>query len=221
MTLSTTSPEHASAPGMLAALAYAVTLLAAAMLSRLTARSVLSAASMFLIVGFLAGRGVFHLTNIDTESDVVRGLAEIALVAVLFSDAMRGELLTEILKLTALFVFGALISSTLSRGVSISECVFMVLTLAVARPVALAIALVRSRLGWRERVTAAWFGPKAFASVVFALVVLHRAHGTAAERSAERLFHLVALVVAASILAHSSTDLLVARWLEGRSRVRA
>ena len=33
---------------------------------------------------------------------------------------------------------------------------------------------------------------------------------------ADGLFHLVALCIAGSIIAHSSTDVLVARWLSGR-----
>ena len=33
---------------------------------------------------------------------------------------------------------------------------------------------------------------------------------------ADELFHLVAICIAGSIIAHSSTDVLVARWLSGR-----
>jgi NhaP-type Na+/H+ or K+/H+ antiporter len=68
---------------------------------------------------------------------------------------------------------------------------------------------LRSKLDRRERLAAAWFGPKGFASVVYGLLILD----AGLERSDE-LFHLVALVVAASILAHSSTDVVIARWFE-------
>lgn len=36
-----------------------------------------------------------------------------------------------------------------------------------------------------------------------------------ASPNADRIFHLIAIVVVASIMAHSSTDVLVSRWLYG------
>lgn len=57
-----------------------------------------------------------------------------------------------------------------------------------------------------------WFGPKGFASVVYGLTVLES--GIA---EADQIFHLVALVIVLSILAHSSTDLLVARQFDADS----
>ena len=84
--------------------------------------------------------------------------------------------------------------------------------LLAVRPVALGIALLGSRLGWREWVTAAWFGPKGIASVVFGLLVLK----SGLPRGNE-VFHLTAIVITASILAHSSTDVLVARWLKANA----
>ena len=77
--------------------------------------------------------------------------------------------------------------------------------LVAVRPAALAVALWGGRLEWREWVAAAWFGPKGFASVVFGLLVLNS--GLA---RADELFHLAAIVIVGSILAHSSTDVLVA-----------
>jgi hypothetical protein len=48
---------------------------------------------------------------------------------------------------------------------------------------------------------------KGFASVVYGLLVL-----TAGLAASERLFALIALTVVVSIVAHSSTDVLIARW---------
>ena len=53
----------------------------------------------------------------------------------------------------------------------------------------------------------AWFGPKGFASVVYGLIVLD----SGAQR-ADEMFHLVALAVVLSILAHSSTDVPIAHY---------
>jgi NhaP-type Na+/H+ or K+/H+ antiporter len=120
-----------------------------------------------------------------------------------------GELVAELLKLGALLVFGALISINFLREIGMSGYVFAILALFAARPIALGIALVRSKLTRKERLAAAWFGPKGFASVVYALLILE-----AGIALGDELFHLAALVIVASILAHSSTDVLVARWFE-------
>jgi NhaP-type Na+/H+ or K+/H+ antiporter len=83
------------------------------------------------------------------------------------------------------------------------------LAIIVARPLALGIALFHSRLTRREFVAAAWFGPKGFASVVYGLLMI----STGIPR-APYLFHLVVLVVVGSIIASSSTDVIVARWFQ-------
>ncbi len=120
-----------------------------------------------------------------------------------------GELIAELLKLAALLVFGALISPYFLAEIPLTGYVFAALALFVARPASLAVALIGSTLHVRERIAAAWFGPKGFASVVYGLLILRSG---VAQRS--ELFHLVALVVVASIIAHSSTDVVIARWFE-------
>ncbi len=118
-----------------------------------------------------------------------------------------GELVSELLKLAAILVFGALITPAFLFGeISIAGWVFAVLAIVVARPVARLVSLWRSQLGMRERAAAMWFGPKGFASVVYGLIVLE----SGIDR-ADQLFHLVALVIVLSILAHSSTDVVVAK----------
>jgi sodium/hydrogen antiporter len=117
-----------------------------------------------------------------------------------------GELVAELLKLAALLVFGALLSPAFLADVSWSGWVFAVLALVVARPVALWVSFLGSRLSLREQLAAMWFGPKGFASVVYGLLVA--ASGIAA---ADEIFHLVAITIALSIVLHSSTDILVAR----------
>lgn len=91
---------------------------------------------------------------------------------------------------------------------------FTICVLLAVRPVALSLSLIRSPLSWQERATAAWFGPKGFASVVFGLLILKETEaGAMSNAKADRLFHLVALCIAGSIIAHSSTDVLIAIWL--------
>lgn len=116
-----------------------------------------------------------------------------------------GELVTELLKLAAILVFGSLISPAFLGEIPPAGYVFAVLALLVARPAAIGLALLGSKLPLDERAVAAWFGPKGFASVVYGLIVLESGIGLSDE-----IFHLIALVIVASILAHSSTDVPIA-----------
>ena len=133
----------------------------------------------------------------------------IATMAPELRDAFHefGELVTELLKLLAILLFGALISPAFLGEIPLLGYVFALLTLVVARPAAIELALLGSGLTWPERATAAWFGPKGFASVIYGLIVL----ASDATRSDE-MFHLIALAIVMSILAHSSTDVPIANY---------
>jgi NhaP-type Na+/H+ or K+/H+ antiporter len=120
--------------------------------------------------------------------------------------AELGELLAELGKFAALLVFGALLTPPLFGRLSPGGYAVAVLALLVVRPVALAVSLVGSPLGRRERAAAAWFGPKGFASVVYGLLVVE-----AGIPEGQQVFDLVAVCIALSIVAHSSTDVPVAR----------
>ena len=125
-----------------------------------------------------------------------------------------GELVTELLKLAAILVFGALITPQFLGEIPVSGYVFAVLALLVARPLAIVLSLLGSRVPVAEQAVAAWFGPKGFASVVYGLIVLD-----ADLARSDELFHLIALVIFASILAHSSTDVPIAHAF-GRAQAR-
>ncbi|GAA2637228.1 cation:proton antiporter [Actinomadura fulvescens] len=127
-----------------------------------------------------------------------------------------GELVAELLKLAALLVFGVLISPAFLGDVSVSGWVFAVLALVAARPVALWVSFLRSGLSAREQGAAMWFGPKGFASVVYGLLVLE-----SGIPAADEIFHLVAVTIVLSILAHSSTDVVVARGFDDEHEVPA
>ena len=127
-----------------------------------------------------------------------------------------GELVAELLKLAALLVFGALISPTFLAEIPWTGWAFAALALIIARPVALALSFIGSKLSGREQVAAMWFGPKGFASVVYGLLVLE-----SGAPGSDVIFHLVALTIVMSILAHSSTDIVVARWFDDEREVPA
>jgi NhaP-type Na+/H+ or K+/H+ antiporter len=117
-----------------------------------------------------------------------------------------GETIAEALKLAALLVFGAMLTPALFGEIGWRGWVFVVLALVLARPVALWVSFLRSGLRLREQAAAMWFGPKGFASVVYALLVL-----SSGIPAAETIVNLVAVTIVVSILAHSSTDIVVAR----------
>ena len=138
----------------------------------------------------------------------------VATVAPELRDAFQqfGELATELLKLLAILVFGTLVSPQLLAGLPLGGYLFAVLSLVIARPVAVIAALTRSRMPWNEKLTAAWFGPKGFASVLYALLVLN-----SGIENAELLFHIIVASIVVSIVAHSSTDVPIAAYFARRS----
>ena len=117
-----------------------------------------------------------------------------------------GEALSELAKFAALLVFGALLTPRLFADLSLGGYVAVVLAIVLVRPASLLLSIIGTSFTPREKLTAAWFGPKGFASVVYGLLVLQAdiPHGREA-------FTLIAVCIAFSIVAHSSTDVPIAR----------
>jgi NhaP-type Na+/H+ or K+/H+ antiporter len=122
-----------------------------------------------------------------------------------------GELVAELLKLAALFIFGTLLIPEVFAVATPIVYVFALLAVLVVRPLVLPPALAGSKLDRAELAAAAWFGPKGFASVVYGLLILQ-----SGIPDAGLLFQLIALTAAASIVLHSSTDVLIADWFRDR-----
>lgn len=121
-----------------------------------------------------------------------------------------GAPLAEALKLAALLVFGAKLRLPWLVQAGASGLLFAAIALVAARPIALVFAFIGGPLERKEWLAAAWFGPKGFASLLYALLLLH-----AGLPRSEFLFRAVALVIVSSIVAHSSTDVVVARVFRG------
>ncbi|MDO0937709.1 cation:proton antiporter [Streptomyces sp. DG2A-72] len=117
-----------------------------------------------------------------------------------------GEALAELAKFAALLVFGALLTPQLFGDLSFGGYVAVVLAIVLIRPASLLLSLIGTSLSRKERLVAAWFGPKGFASVVYGLLVLQ-----SGIPRAEEAFTLIAVCIAFSIIAHSSTDVPIAR----------
>jgi NhaP-type Na+/H+ and K+/H+ antiporter len=170
------------------------------------------------IGAFAIGLLVLALTSLTHANEFLAAFAAGLTVATCAPEGREafqplGEPISEMLKLAALLLFAALISPAFLRTLGFAEYAFAALVLLVARPVAIVVALAGSELSRLETGAVGWFGPRGFASVFFGFLIL----GSGIP-DAGHIFQLLALVVAASILAHSSTDVLVSRLFTMRDQ---
>ncbi len=126
------------------------------------------------------------------------------------------ENLSSILSVMTFFLFGALIVATGYGGNVALLLLFAAFALLVARPLSVAISMLRVRLPTPHRAFIAWFGPKGVASMLFALFVLKSGVG---ER--DLIFEVAAYVILASIVAHGLTDTVGSNWIERKVSGRA
>ena len=120
----------------------------------------------------------------------------------------RADDIVEIVKLGIFVVFGSLLTI---EGLFLdgwAAVAIVLVTLLVARPVALAIALIGTGVSRAALAFMAWFGPKGVATMTFSLLVL----GSGVP-GAERIFDIAALVVLCSIVAHGLSDTPGSEWM--------
>ncbi len=158
------------------------------------------------------GMLVFSITELTGANAFLAAFAAGSTLVTVSPELQRaferfGELISELLKLGALLVFGALLTGDVFVASGPAGLVFAVLTLTVARALPVALALLGSGVRGKEFATVAWFGPKGFASVVYGLFIL-----AAGVPDSQPLAELIALTVVLSIVVHSSTDVAIANW---------
>jgi sodium/hydrogen antiporter len=124
----------------------------------------------------------------------------------------RADDIVEIVKLGVFVVFGSLLTLDGLFSDGWAAVAVVAITLLVARPAAIAVALIGTRLPFYLQAFMAWFGPKGVATMAFSLLVL--AEGFPA---ADRIFNLAALCVFASILAHGLSDTPGSNWVANRA----
>ena len=131
--------------------------------------------------------------------------------------------IVEIVKLAIFVVFGSLLTIDGLFASGWAAVGVVAVTLLVARPVAIFLALIGTSTDRATRGFMAWFGPKGVATMTFSLLVLseHVAAGPT-------IFNLAALTVFCSILVHGLTDTAGANWMarhaervDAASRARA
>lgn len=160
-----------------------------------------------LAVGLLV-YATCHLTGANAYLAAFGAGATLATTSPAASAAFEhfGDLLSELTKFAALLVFGALLTPVRLGALGVGAWALAVLAIVVVRPLSLLVSLAGARLPRRERLAAAWFGPKGFASVVYGLLALE-----AGIHRGPLVFDVVAATIALSIAAHSTTDVPIAR----------
>jgi sodium/hydrogen antiporter len=128
----------------------------------------------------------------------------------------RADDILEIVKLGIFVVFGALLTLDGLFTDGWAAVAIVVVTLLVARPVAVAIALAGTRVSRSALAFMAWFGPKGVATMTFSLLVLG-----SDVAAGERIFDLAALVVLCSIVLHGVTDTPGSEWMARRAAAEA
>ena len=123
----------------------------------------------------------------------------------------RADDIVEIAKLGVFVVFGSLLTLDGLFGDGWAAVGVVLVTLLVARPVAVWIALAGTRLRPDVIGFMAWFGPKGVATMTFSLLVL--ADDIPGN---EQIFNLAALVVFTSILVHGLSDTPGSEWIGDR-----
>jgi len=157
------------------------------------------------------GLFVFALSSIVRANEFLAAFVAGISISIRNEDMRKsfhdfGDTVAELLKLTAVFFFASILSPQLFASVSWAGYAFVIAVILIVRPVALAPALAGSNLRRRECVAIAWFGPKGFASLLFGFMILN-----AGLQRSQQMFTVIGLVVLTSMVAHSSTDVLVAR----------
>ena len=122
------------------------------------------------------------------------------------------EDIVEIVKLGVFVVFGSLLTFDGLFGDGFAAVAIVGVTLLVARPVAIWLALIGAGLPASWTWFMAWFGPKGVATMTFSLLVL-----ADAIPANERLFNIAALCVFVSILAHGLSDTPGVDWIARRA----
>jgi NhaP-type Na+/H+ or K+/H+ antiporter len=131
-------------------------------------------------------------------------------IAAVFEE--RAQDIVEIVKLGIFLVFASLLTIHDLFADGAAAVAIVLVTLLVARPVAVWLALAGTGVGRSATAFMAWFGPKGVATMTFALLVLAQGFG-----ASSRLFHLAALVVFVSTIAHGLSDKPGVDWIARRS----
>jgi NhaP-type Na+/H+ or K+/H+ antiporter len=150
---------------------------------------------------------LWGLCDLLTANQFIAAFAAGATVATVrpsASESFRptGELLSELVKGAALLAFATLLDPAIFATAGIAGVLFAVVVVPLTRPLAMWPATLGARdLVTHERLALSWFGPKGFATVAYAVIVL-----LSEMDDAEQVFALATVSVLVSVMAHSTLD---------------
>ena len=124
----------------------------------------------------------------------------------------RSEDVIELAKLGIFVVFGSLLTFDALFGDGPAGLAIAAFTLLLARPIAVFLALARTRTDLATRAFMGWFGPKGVATMAFSLLVL-----SGEVEAGQEIFNIASLAVLVSIIAHGLSDHAGAEWIARRS----
>jgi NhaP-type Na+/H+ or K+/H+ antiporter len=118
-----------------------------------------------------------------------------------------GETTGELMMLLTFVVFGSSLVWPALGAVNLRTAVFAALVLFVCRPVILLLVLGRFRIPWRDKLFAAWHGPRGLGSILLALIVV-----LSGAAGGEQVFAVTGVVVLASVLLHGVLGTPLVTW---------
>src|SRR5262245_14425393 len=123
------------------------------------------------------------------------------------------ESVSSTLQVMVVVLVGALIVKTGYDESLPALLVFIPFVLLIARPVAVLLSFIGTKIPRTEQLFMAWFGPKGVASMLFALLAAE-----SAAPDSTVIFEVASITIIVSITAHGLTDTVGANWIARRMR---
>jgi NhaP-type Na+/H+ or K+/H+ antiporter len=134
----------------------------------------------------------------------------------LFEPTEFTETISAVLSLLVWVIFGAvLVPTTLSSTTGWRPIAYAFLSLTLVRMVAVAVALIGTRLRLDTVLLMGWFGPRGLASVAFTLIAYTQLHGSG--QPIELLMTVATWTILLSVLAHGLSAQPLSAWYASRT----
>jgi sodium/hydrogen antiporter len=118
-----------------------------------------------------------------------------------------GEVISEMTMLLAFLLFGAMLSTIIGTVALLPVLGLALVTLLIARPVAISLVLRHAQVSKNARLFIGWFGPRGLSSLLFGLLLV-----TNGVPGSESLLAAAGIVVIISVIAHGVTAAPLAAW---------
>jgi NhaP-type Na+/H+ or K+/H+ antiporter len=118
-----------------------------------------------------------------------------------------GEVISEMTMLLAFLLFGAMLSAIIGTVALLPVLGLALVTLLIARPVAISLVLRNAQVSKNARLFIGWFGPRGLSSLLFGLLLV-----TKGVPGSEGLLAAAGIVVIISVIAHGVTAAPLAAW---------